>query len=72
MGELKKKIFDMLTQIQDWPPEKLLAYQRSQLGQPIDFELRFVPAHACRQVNSEPIGGHICQVIHPGKGKPCS
>lgn len=72
MGELQKKNFDLLTQIQDWPPEKLLAYQRSQLDQLIDFELRFVPAHACRHVNPEPIGGHICQVIHPGKGKSCS
>ncbi len=72
MGELQTKIFDMLTQIQDWPPDKPLAYQRGQFSQLIDLELRFVPAHACRQVNPEPIDGRICQIIHPGKGKSCS
>lgn len=72
MGELQMKILNMLTQSHYWSPEKLLAYQRSQLYQLIDLELRFVPARACREVNPDPIGGHIYQVIHPGKGKTCS
>ena len=72
MGHAQKKLYEMLMESQYWTPAAMLAYQRSQLDQLIDLELRFVPAHACRHVNPEPIGGHICQVIHPGKGKSCS
>ena len=33
MGEVQKKIFDMLMESQFWPPETMLAFQRSQLTQ---------------------------------------
>jgi len=48
MGEVYKKIFDMLMESQYWPPEQMLAYQRHQLGQLLQHARANVPFYKTR------------------------
>ena len=48
MSEAQKKIFGMLMESQYWPPEQMLAFQRSQLMQLLRHARRNVPFYKNR------------------------
>jgi phenylacetate-CoA ligase len=48
MSTVQKKIFDMLMESQYWPPEQMLAFQRSQLAQLLKHARQNVPFYKTR------------------------
>jgi phenylacetate-CoA ligase len=48
MSAVQKQIFDMLMESQYWPPEQMLAFQRSQLAQLLKHARKYVPFYRTR------------------------